>query len=465
MSSDPHVALKAQTLCRRPFALADGRTVPIEPRHILYRDDILSCVATACRCVVFAAHKDSCNDIDPTCPGCAIPRPRAVILFDQRTRDIAALAVAQTLRHDDWLTQELLVPDRHDGATPACDTDTRDELLGRAEEADLVLTVGSGVVNDLGKWIALERGVPFVTFPTAASMNGYTSANVAPTIDGVKTLIRAAAPAAVLAAPRIIREAPFEMTAAGLGDVLAKSVSSADWRMNHLLFGDDYDQGVVDLVTDIEPLYMNAPADIAARKPGAVNAVFDALLLTGMGMTLAGTSAPASGAEHLVSHTLDMMSAIDGTPHDLHGRQVGVGTVLAAAVYEKVLAVESPRFTEPAGEVDRAFWGPMANVVAREYAGKRPRLDQARRTLATGHAWDDLRADLAAMIRPARDIHACLTHAGAAHCAGDIGVSAARLTDALARAAQMRSRFTALDLAELLGILPTAAGEIVDQWA
>ncbi|MHC4561597.1 MAG: iron-containing alcohol dehydrogenase [Planctomycetota bacterium] len=452
-------------MCSQPFELADGRTVPVQPDHIVYHDHILSQVERVCRCVVFTAGKQKLSDIDPTCPGCAMPRPRSAVLFDARTRDIAGSAIARTLRDGDWAVQELLVPDRPRDETPVCDTATHDELLSRAEEVDLVLAVGSGVVNDLAKWIAFGRDIPSVTFPTAASMNGYTSANVAPTIDGVKTLLRAAAPAAILADPCIIRDAPFEMTAAGLGDLLAKSVSSADWRMNHLLFGDDYDQRIVDLIADVEPLYLNAPADIAARKPDAVNAVFDALLLTGIGMTLAGTSAPASGAEHLISHTLDVMSAIDGAPHDLHGRQVGVGTILAAAVHEQVLAIESPQCAEPAGEIDRDFWGPMADVVAREYAAKRPRLERVRTILTAGHAWDDLRADLAAMVRPARDIQTCLKQAGAANCAGDIGISRERLTDGFAHAAQMRSRFTALDVAGLLGIMPAAAGEIVGQWA
>ena len=67
-------------------------------------------------------------------------------------------------------------------------------------------------------------------------MNGYASANVAPTINGVKTLLRARAPLAVASSPRVLGQAPHEMTAAGLGDVLAKSVSSADWYMNHHLF-------------------------------------------------------------------------------------------------------------------------------------------------------------------------------------------------------------------------------------
>ena len=83
---------------------------------------------------------------------------------------------------------------------------------------------------------------------------------------------------------------------------------------------------------EIEPLYTNRPEDVRDRKPEALEALFHGLLLTGAAMTMAETSSPASGGEHLISHTLDMMSFIDGKPHDLHGRQVGVGTILTADI-------------------------------------------------------------------------------------------------------------------------------------
>ena len=128
-------------------------------------------------------------------------------------------------------------------------------------------------------------------------------------------------PAAVLTSGDILRDAPFEMTAAGLGDVLAKSVSSTDWRLNHLLFGDYYCQRSVDLVAEVERLYMEHPAGIRDLEPGAVGALFQALLLTGVAMTMADTSAPASGGEHMISHSLDMVASASGGESHLHGSE------------------------------------------------------------------------------------------------------------------------------------------------
>ena len=182
-------------------------------------------------------------------------------------------------------------------------------------------------------------------------------------------------------------------------------------------------------------------------------------------MTLAETSAPASGAEHLLSHSLDMMSSLDGRPHDLHGRQVGVGTILAAELYRRVLAREAPEFSTGPQTIDRAFWGPVAEVVAGRFADKAERLRSLPEKLQQGGAWDDLRRRIEPLLRTPRQIRDCLAAAGAAVRAEDIGCDRRRLGAAMVHAHEIRSRFTVLDLAWSLGLMPAAAGEIIDAWA
>ena len=97
-----------------------------------------------------------------------------------------------------WQVTDIVVPDPAEDEWPVCDEHTHDWLLRQIETTDIVLSVGSGVLSDLGKWIAFDMGVPYVCFATAASMNGYASSNIAPTLRGVKTLVYARAPAAVV---------------------------------------------------------------------------------------------------------------------------------------------------------------------------------------------------------------------------------------------------------------------------
>jgi len=422
-----------------------GRTHHIRPERVIYAGDALIRL--------------------PEVLSACTPGRRAALLMDSRTRLVAGNTASALLKDAGWKVFDITVPDPAREKTPVCDNHTYDALIGRIEAADLILPVGSGVLSDLGKWIAADLNVPCVCLATAASMNGYTSANVAATINGVKTLLRKHAPLAILSDPAILCRAPYELTTAGLGDALAKSVSSADWRVNYLLFGDYYCRRSIDLVAEVAPLYMNHPEDLQQRKPEAIGALFHSLLLSGVGMTMAATSAPASGGEHLISHTLDMMSFLDGRPHDLHGRQVGIGTVLASEIYRRIISIESPQFSLPAMDIDKNFWRGLADEVETHYAPKRERLQQAFEILARGDAWDRLRAEITRLIKPPEQIHSCLKRAGAAYRAADIGCSHERLLEALMHAHEIRSRFTVIDLAQLVGVLPGEAGEIVEEWS
>ncbi len=424
---------------------ACGKTHVIDPEKIVYSDSALEDLSAA---------------ISESAGGRSI-----VVLMDARTSKVAGNRASDILSDCKWQIQKIVVPDRAAAETPICDDQTYDWIRSRMKEADVVLSIGSGVLTDLGKWLASDLDLPFLSFATAASMNGYTSANVAPTIKGVKKLIRARPPRRVLSSPAILQNAPYELTAAGFGDILAKSVSTADWRMNHILFGDYYCDRAASLIADIEPLYMDYPENVRERKPEAIAALFHGLLLTGVAMTMAETSAPSSGGEHLISHTLDMMSSIDGEKHDLHGRQVGIGTVLASEIYRRVLSVESPKLSHAASFVDEGFWENLANEVAAQYTQKIERLQKVSEILSKGNAWDILREELKIFLRTPEQIRNCLQRAGAAYRAEDIGCSRERLLSALLHAHEIRSRFTIIDLARLLGILPTAAGEIVEQWS
>lgn len=439
------------SLLGQTIACGCGRTHRIQPHQAIYAEDAMDRLAETCK--RFAAGR------------------RVAVITDCRTREVAGRQAAAVLAGAGWEVREALIEDLAPPLTPVCDRSTRRTLEPLVGQIDLVVSVGSGVINDLGKWLAFDAGVPFVTFATAASMNGYASANVAATIDGVKSLLPARPPYAVLACPSILKDAPYELTAAGLGDVLAKPVSSADWMMNHVLFEDFYCARSVALIAEIEPMYLDRPAELRHGEDAPMEGLFDALLLTGVAMTMAETSAPASGAEHLISHSLDMMSSLDGVRHDLHGRQVGVGTILAAELYKRVLEIESPQLSIAPERIDRAFWGKLAGAIAEQYAGKIARLAAARDRLASPGVWDELRSRLAPILRQPQTIQRCLDGAGAACRAEDICPSLdrpaarGRLGEALLHAHEIRSRFTVLDLAYIVGLLPHAAEDILDAWA
>jgi len=421
-----------------------GRMHQITPNKVFYEEDAISF-------------------IQETLTGLTSAK-RVAVIMDVRTRAAAGGGIVEHLKLNDWLVHEVVLTDPADGESPVCDDRTKERLQSEIPAQHVIIPVGGGVMTDLGKWIAFDRGIPFITFATAASMNGYASANVAPTVKGIKSLIRARPPEAIFSRPSVLMDAPWELTASGLGDIIAKSVSSADWFLNHFLFDDYFCERSVGLIADIEPLYFDHPEALNAGDPGSIKALFMGLLLTGVSMTMAESSAPSSGGEHMVSHTLDMMSSVDGIPHDLHGRQVGIGTILASELYRRVLAIDSPDWKSPPSRIDAPFWGYLSGNINEQYDRKQERLQKAEEVLSERKQWDELRTRIQPVLRAPGDVKDCLQRAGAAYRAEDIGCGEERILAAFRHAHEIRSRFTVLDLAYLLGIMPKAAEEIVEEW-
>ncbi len=392
---------------------------------------------------------------------------RIGIVADERTWDVCGRRVFETLAAAGSDVEKVIVPDGEHG-TPICDDATFETLLTRLRgvKPAMLVAVGSGVINDLCKWTSYELGIPYVVVATAASMNGYAAANVAATVAGVKILIEARPPMAVIADPTTIAGAPHEMISAGFGDTVAKYQSNTDWLMNHLLLDEYHCDFCAGLLTDLEPLYLTRPEEIREGAASAVEGLFAALFWSGVAMTLVGTSAPASGGEHLLSHTLDMTALAHGREHDLHGRQVGVGTILSAALYERILAISTPEVRALPPEIDARFWkvGSVIEAVKAQYQAKKPSLDAVRERLTSGNAWDQLRARLAPLPRRPETIRDWLQRAGGATSAGDIGCSREQLREAALHMHEIRKRFTVVDLAWMLGVLPDAIDEIVEQW-
>ncbi len=193
--------MKPEQLFGQTFSCKCGKSHHIEPGEIIYTPDALAQLPTVAEKLKLGHH--------------------VAILMDDRTREVAGREVAARLSTGGWRVKEVVVADRAGGGWPICDDTTKHELEVQIENPDWIQTVGSGVISDLGKWVAADKTIPYLCFATAASMNGYASANVAPTIAGVKSLLRAHPPRAVFSSSSILSEAPYELTSAGLGDVLA----------------------------------------------------------------------------------------------------------------------------------------------------------------------------------------------------------------------------------------------------
>ena len=285
-------------------------------------------------------------------------------------------------------------------------------LAAMTSQDDMLLAVGSGTLNDVTKYVSARTGVPYVIAATAPSMDGYAS-TVAPTIlDGFKTTLPAVYPAAIVADVDILKDAPMPMLTAGFGDIIGKFTSLADWRLSHQLNGEYYCPEVAGVIeAAVETCAANAQA-LAQREPQAIQAVTEALILSGLAMGMGGVSRPASGAEHQMALYWEMDALRRGEEHPLHGNAVGVGTVLAASLYE----------------------------MAAEY-------------LPQGFAAPDK-----------GQILACLQAAGSCADPKELGIRRELCLESLLHAMELRDRFTVQKLLEQKGKLSLCAQELVARY-
>ena len=246
---------------------------------------------------------------------------------------------------------------------------------------DLFLAVGSGVMNDICKVLSHATGIPNAVIGTAPSMDGYASDSSSMEVNKVKTSLYNHAPRGILLDTEILAKAPERMLQAGFGDMAAKYIALCEWRISHIVTGEYYCEEIAALMRRALKRIVASADGILTRDPDAIGAVAEGLVLAGIAMAYAEISRPASGLEHYFSHMWEMMALERDQPYDLHGIQVGVGTILTLKLYqyirkmtpdrEKALAhIEQFDADAWTKEVDRIF-GKTAHKNEPEGAKKR----------------------------------------------------------------------------------------------
>ncbi|MDO4206318.1 MAG: sn-glycerol-1-phosphate dehydrogenase [Lachnospiraceae bacterium] len=339
-----------------------------------------------------------------------------------------------------------------------------EEAFGRVcmafpKECDVVISIGAGTINDLGRYLSYITGREFLLALTAPSMDGCAS-GVAPLIQNhLKITFPAHAPLALIGDLKILSEAPMKMLSAGVGDILGKYSCLADWKLSALVNQEYYCGTIEGIMRSAIDKTMEAARHLKERRPEDVRTLTEGLVLSGIAMDFAGNSRPASGAEHHLSHFFEMQFLFDGIPAVLHGTKVGIGTVITLGFYNKLAHMERPDFDQLKSKIaQRPSFDAWVNEIKRAYREGAPMVlelekkagkndpEKLRQRLEQIEAhWDEIQA-LAATLPQAKEIANILKSLDAPTLPEEVGVCREYVSDGILYAKELRDRYTILQL-------------------
>jgi len=192
---------------------------------------------------------------------------------------------------------------------------------------DLIIGCGGGKALDIAKYVAFLQRIPYIALPTALSNDGFCSPQCSLDLKGKKRTFPAAMPYGVVVDTEVCLQAPKILWLSGIGDLVSKITAVQDWKSAFRIKGTQ--------VNDFAALLSDATVFQLMAKPErdleGMRLLATALMLNGIAMEICGSSRPASGSEHLISHALDRICE---KPR-LHGLQVGMATYLVSHLYGK----------------------------------------------------------------------------------------------------------------------------------
>ena len=207
---------------------------------------------------------------------------------------------------------------------------------------DLILGIGSGVIQDLCKYVSFEAGFPYHIIATAPSMDGYASKGAAMILGSMKVTVNAHVPEVILADLDILKDAPVALIQSGYGDILGKFSCLNDWKLSAAVNGEYFCPYVYGLVEEMLQSTKDLGPKLLSRDPEAIGCLMEALIGVGIAMAYVGNSRPASGSEHHLSHFFEITGLLNNEFYFMHGTDVAYSAVYTQKLREALLALAAP---------------------------------------------------------------------------------------------------------------------------
>ncbi|MBE7051538.1 MAG: sn-glycerol-1-phosphate dehydrogenase [Ruminococcaceae bacterium] len=220
--------------------------------------------------------------------------------------------------------------------------DAISEVESKLEDSDLIVGIGSGVIQDLCKYVSFKNNIPYMVVATAPSMDGYASDGAAMILGGMKETVKAGLPRAIIADTEVLKNAPIEMIKAGYGDIIGKYSALNDWKLSHIINDEYFCPYIYNTTMDMVKKTLGLAEGLIKRDAKSVGVLMEALVIVGILMSFATSSRPASGSEHHLSHFFEIVGIVAGEEYLPHGIDVAFSTVVTAQIRERILKTDFP---------------------------------------------------------------------------------------------------------------------------
>lgn len=365
-----------------------------------------------------------------------------LLVCDEATWAAAGNAVTQRLESRYTLTRLSL------GAAPHATVAHATHVAARATHVDALIAIGAGTINDITKYAAFLAKKPYVCVATAASMNGYGSANASLLSADFKQSFAAAPPRAIIADIDILVTAPPRLARAGLADTLCRSTVETDMLLSHILRGTDYPRPIFDRLRAHEPALMRDAALLNCADAAYHTRLMHALLDAGDAMNAYGSSAVASQGEHMIAHTLELLYG-EKISHLTHGEVIAITTITMQQLQHAWINHPQPLalVVRDACALKSVFGVALGPKFAEQHAEKALGVAALNHAHAVIHAPNTPWAKaFDEVVLPPHVLTDVFTRAGIDYAPERLGISAAQYSHAVSMAHATRDRFTFLDL-------------------
>ena len=271
---------------------------------------------------------------------------RVLIISDANTRPLAIGELMDALSAGGILFSEVFF-DQSDVLIP--DEQSIDRIREAAIQDDIcsfdaLIGIGSGVINDLCKYVSFLCEIPYMIIATAPSMDGFASIGAALILGGMKVTLNAHVASWIVGDTRILKDAPMDMIRAGIGDILGKYSCLNDWKIAHVITGEHFCRTIYDLTMKEVLRTRNHIAGCMNREEKAVGDLMESLVMVGVAMAYMGNSRPASGSEHPFSHFFEITGVAFHEPYLPHGIDVAYSSILTAGLRQMLLNTDPSFF-------------------------------------------------------------------------------------------------------------------------